>query len=287
MLATWKLSPHSFSKSKLETVGPFSSFLSIPSSSKKNTMPSLSANSSNQSGELQGPSKLWKELANQILWIVLPSGSPWAPGISFMKLGAARFSRTTASLHHGTRNRTQKETRLRRVVSKTTAPLQVTSATLSLSKTGPSRLVPARHLRAAKYSHSPLAIRVHILCRNTPSAGRFDKYGTCFGDSVGQHGPCATCTRSPLASGQTPSLVVRDSGVFFRRHCKMSLDINKVCYLSMRLDRSFSAPNSSSTVVFLRQFFQKNNTNLTSAHQLSKKSNHARRPFIGKPKRQT
>ena len=30
----------------------------------------------------------------------------------------------------------------------------------------------------------------------------------------------------------------------------------------MRLDRSFSAPNSSSTDVFLRQFFQENNTSL-------------------------
>ena len=55
-------------------------------------MPSLGASSSNQSGELRGPSTLWEELANQVLWIVLPSGSPRAPGIPFTKLGAAWFS---------------------------------------------------------------------------------------------------------------------------------------------------------------------------------------------------
>ena len=113
MLVTWKLSPHSFSKSKLETVGPFSSFpISSLFFGKKDTMPSLSASSSNQSGELRGPSTLWEELANQVLWIVLPSGSPRAPGIPFTKLGAARFLNNCIVPPWNTRPHTKRNTPL-------------------------------------------------------------------------------------------------------------------------------------------------------------------------------
>jgi hypothetical protein len=136
-------------------------------------------------------------------------GPPASSSRSSGLLGFERLHRSATS----TRDRTQPETRLRWVVSKTTAPLQVTMAALSSSKTDLTRLVPARCLRAAKCSHSPLAIRVHFLCRNTPSAGRFGKYGTCLGDLgspiFSEDGPHTTCTRLPLASGQTHSLTVR------------------------------------------------------------------------------
>jgi len=81
--------------------------------------------------------------------------------------------------------------------------------------------------------------------RNTPSAGRFENYGTSLGDLGSpifvEDGPLTTCASSPLASGQILSLAARDTGAHPVQKHAFGGSFRQIRHLFRRLCRTTRA----------------------------------------------